>query len=252
MEKYHVGRTLGEGSFALVHEAFLKSDGTRVAIKKIKEKQKSWEKCLSLRELRSLKSMGKHRNLVLLRELVLAKENLYFVFEFLPHNLHQLIQGAAADGGFDLAHAAAMAGGLLSGVAHMHSRCAHREKRVPSLYGCLPSDAACACCAGQRLHAPRPEAWVSALEGPHLLIHVLPLLRRRPCQPTRDPDPNPSWRSREYLVRRKGPRPEDSGPRACARDPVAAAVHRVRGDAMVPCARARPRLDHLYADGKRP
>jgi protein kinase len=122
MEKYDVGRTLGEGSFALVYEAHAKADGAKVAIKKIKEKQKSWESCLSMRELRSLKSMGKHPNMVLLRELILAKDILYFVFEFLPCNLHQLIKAAASTGGFGDARAGAMSAGLLSGVAHMHQR----------------------------------------------------------------------------------------------------------------------------------
>ena len=90
----------------------------------IKEKQKSWEGCLSMRELRSLKSMGKHPNLVGLRELILAKDTLllYFVFEFLPQDLHKVIRAAAATGGFSDARVAQMATGLLSGVAHMHQR----------------------------------------------------------------------------------------------------------------------------------
>ena len=94
MQKYTVKKTLGEGSFALVYDAEHTPTNTRVAIKKIKEKQKSWEGCLAMRELRSLKSLGKHPNLVALRELILEKDLLYFVFEFLPQDLHKVIQAA--------------------------------------------------------------------------------------------------------------------------------------------------------------
>ena len=119
MQKYQIRRTLGEGSFAVVYEAKA-ATGTRVAIKQIKERQRSWEACLSMRELRSLKSMGKHPNLVALKELVLDKDILNFVFEFLPRNLHQVIQEASH--GFSDSRVAHMSSGLLRGVAHMHSR----------------------------------------------------------------------------------------------------------------------------------
>ena len=36
MEKYEIGRTLGEGSFAVVFEARSKDDGTRVAVKRVR------------------------------------------------------------------------------------------------------------------------------------------------------------------------------------------------------------------------
>ena len=124
MNKYAVAETIGEGSFAVVRTATARSDGTRVAIKTIKEKQRSWEACLGMRELRSLKSMGRHDNIVTLRELILDKEthNLHFVFEFLPCNLHQAIKKATTSGGFSDARVVDMSTGLLSGLAHMHAR----------------------------------------------------------------------------------------------------------------------------------
>ena len=75
-----------------------------------------------MRELRSLKSMGKHANLVGLRELLLVKNILYFVFEFLPHDLHKVIRARASIGVFSYPRVAQMSTGLLSGVAHMHQR----------------------------------------------------------------------------------------------------------------------------------
>ena len=124
MNNYQMTKTLGEGSFAIVYEGRHQKDSTRVAIKKIKDKQKSWEACLSMRELRSLKSLGKHPNLVHLRELILDQQTkyLYFVFEFLPKDLHKVIQGARSTGGFSDARAGEMCAGLLSGVGHMHAR----------------------------------------------------------------------------------------------------------------------------------
>ena len=122
MDKYRLSKVLGEGSFAIVYDG-VHRDGTRVAVKKIKEKQKSWEACIHMRELKSLKSLGRHANLVALKELVLEKELLYFVFEFLPRDLHKVVQQQRASGThFTDGLVAHMASALLAGVGHMHSR----------------------------------------------------------------------------------------------------------------------------------
>ena len=78
MQKYSVDETLGEGSFAVVYKARTK-DGTPVAIKQIKERQASWEACLSIRELRVLKTLGKHPNIMALRELISSFRRLFGV-----------------------------------------------------------------------------------------------------------------------------------------------------------------------------
>ena len=67
MNKYDIKRTCGEGSFAVVYEAVRRSDGVRVAVKKIKTPQPSWQACLHLRELRSFKTVGSHPHVVALR-----------------------------------------------------------------------------------------------------------------------------------------------------------------------------------------
>ena len=121
MERYRLGEVLGEGSFAVVLRGTCVADGAPVAIKRIKEQHASWDACLKLRELRSLKTLGRHANIVRLRELVLERRVLHFVFEYMPANLHQLIRAGPA-AAFTAARVADMTGQLLRGLAHMHAR----------------------------------------------------------------------------------------------------------------------------------
>lgn len=89
MQKYTIEKTLGTGSFGDVYRASLKSDPNElVAIKKIKQKYQSWKECLHLRELASLKVL-RHTNIVRLKEMILEKELLHFVFEFCDGNLYE-------------------------------------------------------------------------------------------------------------------------------------------------------------------
>ena len=57
----------------------------------MKKKYYSWEECLSLREVKSLKKMN-HPNIVKLKEVLREKDYLYFVFEYMKENLYQLIK----------------------------------------------------------------------------------------------------------------------------------------------------------------
>ena len=63
---------------------------------------------------------GRHPNIVGLRNLVLEKGSLYFVFEFLAHDLHRLICSQPAP--FDSDTISRMARDLFSGLAHLHAR----------------------------------------------------------------------------------------------------------------------------------
>lgn len=78
----------------MVYKARCRADGSQVAIKKIKAAQASWQGCLKLRELRAFKMMGRHPNIVSLKELLLDKQRLYFVFEFLPCTLRDMCGSA--------------------------------------------------------------------------------------------------------------------------------------------------------------
>ena len=120
MQKYKTVRTCGEGTFAVVYEANHTGDGSHVAIKKIKEPAPSWEACMQMRELRAFKTVGRHANIVGLKELILEKGTLYFVFEYLTCNLHQIIQSSRAP--FGEGTVARMTKDMLSGLAHLHAK----------------------------------------------------------------------------------------------------------------------------------
>ena len=63
-----------------------------VAIKKMKRKFYSWQECMNLREVKSLRKLN-HPNVVKLKEVIRENDELYFVFEFLECNLYQLMKG---------------------------------------------------------------------------------------------------------------------------------------------------------------
>lgn len=56
--------------------------GLQVAIKKMKRKFYSWEECMNLREVKSLRKLN-HPGVVKLKEVIRENDELYFVFEFL-------------------------------------------------------------------------------------------------------------------------------------------------------------------------
>lgn len=122
MDKYQIVSVLGEGAFGRVVEALDASEGnTRVAIKQIKKDFKSWEECVKLRELRALKGL-RHPRIVRLREMILDRRQLYFVFEFVDSNLAHVIDSRkeAKHGPLPAADCRRMMHELLGGLAHMH------------------------------------------------------------------------------------------------------------------------------------
>jgi serine/threonine protein kinase len=62
-----------------------------VAIKKMKKKYYKWDQCISLREILSLMKLH-HPNIVQLYEVILEKNVLHFVFEYLDQNVYQLMK----------------------------------------------------------------------------------------------------------------------------------------------------------------
>ena len=94
MHQYTTTRILGEGAFGEVFEACSKATGNQtctdggmrrasspvllfegdvVAIKHIKKSFRSWDECVHLRELQSLKRIKKHVKIVCLKELIREK-----------------------------------------------------------------------------------------------------------------------------------------------------------------------------------
>lgn len=90
MERYTIIKEVGNGAFGNVWRALSKESGVVVAIKKMKKKYYSWQECMNLREVKSLKKMN-HRNIIKLKEVIRENDVLYFVFEYMESNLYELM-----------------------------------------------------------------------------------------------------------------------------------------------------------------
>nr|XP_019705611.1 cyclin-dependent kinase F-4 isoform X2 [Elaeis guineensis] len=91
MERYKLIKKAGDGTFGSVWRAINKQTGEVVAIKKMKRKYYSWEECMNLREVKSLRRMN-HPNIVKLKEVIRENDILYLVFEYMDCNLYQLMK----------------------------------------------------------------------------------------------------------------------------------------------------------------
>jgi protein kinase len=77
MNRYRIIKSIGDGAYGSVLKAVNKKSGEVVAIKRMKKKFYSWEECIKLREVRSLKKL-KHKNIVRLREVVFPNFSVTF------------------------------------------------------------------------------------------------------------------------------------------------------------------------------
>jgi len=89
MHRYKVTKVLGDGTYGSVHKGVNRVTGEVVAIKQMKKKFYSWEECMALREVRSLRKLS-HPNIVKLKEVIRENDELYFVFEYMEKNLYEL------------------------------------------------------------------------------------------------------------------------------------------------------------------
>eukprot|EP00948_MAST-09A_sp_MAST-9A-sp1_P001127 g1127.t1 len=98
MQKYSCEALLGSGSYGEVYRATNRQTGEVIAIKKIKKRFPTWEECLQLRELKALKELKNHENIVTLKELVREDGYLFFIFEYMPDgDMYQRIEKAKTD-----------------------------------------------------------------------------------------------------------------------------------------------------------
>ncbi|CAL1536414.1 unnamed protein product [Lymnaea stagnalis] len=91
MNRYQISKQLGDGTYGSVLLATTVETNEKVAIKKMKKKYYSWDECLNLREVKSLRKLN-HPNIVKLKEVVRENDMLYFVFEFMKENLYQMMK----------------------------------------------------------------------------------------------------------------------------------------------------------------
>lgn len=86
MNRFKDLKVIGEGSFGIVYLAEEKNTQTLVAIKRMKRRYNSWEECMNLREVRSLRKI-RHPNIIKLREVFREENQLHLVFDYAESNL---------------------------------------------------------------------------------------------------------------------------------------------------------------------
>ncbi|XP_053324099.1 serine/threonine-protein kinase MAK isoform X2 [Spea bombifrons] len=91
MNRYTTFKQLGDGTYGNVLLAKSNETGELVAIKRMKRKFYSWDECMNLREVKSLKKLN-HANVIKLKEVIRENDQLYFVFEYMKENLYQLMK----------------------------------------------------------------------------------------------------------------------------------------------------------------
>lgn len=91
MNRYKVTKQLGDGTYGQVLKAVNRQTGEVVAIKKMKNKFYTWEECMQLREIKSLKKLN-HPNIVKLKEVIRENGELFFAFEFMEGNLYEMMK----------------------------------------------------------------------------------------------------------------------------------------------------------------
>ena len=92
MNKYEIIKDIGVGTFGTVYEAINKITNEKVAIKKLKQKINSWEKCMNQNEVYFLRKLN-HPNIVKLLEVIHEKnDDTSLIFEYCDYNLYELIK----------------------------------------------------------------------------------------------------------------------------------------------------------------
>jgi len=94
MDRYKVTKVLGDGTYGSVVRAENRKTGEVVAVKKMKRKFHTWDECMALREVKSLRKLS-HPNIVKLREVIRENNELQLVFEYMETNLYTLIKDRA-------------------------------------------------------------------------------------------------------------------------------------------------------------
>eukprot|EP00800_Vazella_pourtalesii_P002932 TRINITY_DN1286_c0_g1_i12.p1 TRINITY_DN1286_c0_g1~~TRINITY_DN1286_c0_g1_i12.p1 ORF type:complete len:597 (-),score=116.57 TRINITY_DN1286_c0_g1_i12:82-1872(-) len=97
----------------------------------MKKQYNSWDECLNLREVKSLRKM-KHPNVVKLKEIVRENNYLYFVFECMKENLYEMIKKRTKP--FPESATRNITYQVLQGLAYMHKNgFFHRDMKPENL-----------------------------------------------------------------------------------------------------------------------
>ena len=117
MERYKILKEVGNGTFGVVYKATNISTGEMCAIKKMKTKFRSWDECLSLREIKSLRKFN-NPNIVKLKEVFRMNDELHLVFEFMEENVYELIKDRTTP--LPEQQIRSIMSQVLQGLAYMH------------------------------------------------------------------------------------------------------------------------------------
>lgn len=131
MEHYKIIKVTGDGTYGVVSKAINNNTGEIVAIKKMRKKFLSWEECMQLREIKSLKKLI-HPNIVKLKEVIRVNDFLHMVFEYAESNLYQVTKQRTEP--FSEQEIKSIAYQTLQGIAHIHKHgFFHRDLKPENL-----------------------------------------------------------------------------------------------------------------------
>ena len=130
MEKYKIIETVGDGTYGTVFKGINTKTNEYVAIKKMKKKYTDWDECLSLKEVQALLTL-KHSNIVTLNELILQKNELNMIFEFIGQNLFEYAKNMNEIPEYKIRNISFQ---ILQGLAYMHkNNFFHRDMKPENI-----------------------------------------------------------------------------------------------------------------------
>ncbi|KAL2239670.1 UNVERIFIED_CONTAM: Serine/threonine-protein kinase MHK [Sesamum indicum] len=131
MERYRILAELGNGTSGSVYKAVHIETSDIVAVKKMKRKFYHWEECVNLREVKSLRKLN-HPNVIKLLEIVQENNELFFIFEYMDHNLYQIMKDRQES--FSEEEIRGLMYQVLQGLAHVHKHgYIHRDLKPENL-----------------------------------------------------------------------------------------------------------------------
>ena len=99
MKKYRMVEIVGDGTYGTVWKGIYLETGEKVAIKKLKNKIKTWQECVELKEVKALSKLKTHNNVIKLKEVIReTNSEVFFVFEYADTNLYEYIESIKKKG----------------------------------------------------------------------------------------------------------------------------------------------------------
>eukprot|EP00826_Nyctotherus_ovalis_P034998 TRINITY_DN2961_c0_g1_i3.p1 TRINITY_DN2961_c0_g1~~TRINITY_DN2961_c0_g1_i3.p1 ORF type:complete len:571 (+),score=174.79 TRINITY_DN2961_c0_g1_i3:76-1788(+) len=116
-DRYKIIKVIGDGTYGVVSKAVNIKTNEIVAIKRMKKKFPSWDECMQLREIKSLRKLN-HPNVIKLKEVIRVNDTLHLIFEFAENDLFQLMESRG--GAFSEAQIRGVVQQILLGVSYIH------------------------------------------------------------------------------------------------------------------------------------